>query len=263
VTTYTDHLRAVLADPQDDGPRLILADWLTDHGEPERGEFIRVQCELARLLEEQKKCSGTLRAVGMGVHIDPLSRRADELLAEHWIDWAPLPLLTLSGYTNENHDGTDDWEYRRGFVAEVTLTAEAWLGGRCLNCAASGWLPSDGAPTTRCPICTDGRLPGHADALVAATPLEVVRLTTMPQEVTAPLISPGIGADWSEIVLASLSQRWPAIRFELPPGGYPMPEGVTPEMMMADSGEPPFPYERDARGRFVRRIPLEERMPRR
>jgi len=30
-------------------PRLILSDWLDEHGDPDRTEFIRVQCELARL----------------------------------------------------------------------------------------------------------------------------------------------------------------------------------------------------------------------
>jgi uncharacterized protein (TIGR02996 family) len=28
----------------DDTPRLIYADWLEDHGQPELAEFIRVQC---------------------------------------------------------------------------------------------------------------------------------------------------------------------------------------------------------------------------
>jgi uncharacterized protein (TIGR02996 family) len=34
--------------PDDDVPRLIYADWLEDNGEPERAEFIRFQCALAR-----------------------------------------------------------------------------------------------------------------------------------------------------------------------------------------------------------------------
>ena len=41
-------LRAVLADPADDAPRLIYADWLDEQGDP-RGEFVRVQCRLAQL----------------------------------------------------------------------------------------------------------------------------------------------------------------------------------------------------------------------
>jgi uncharacterized protein (TIGR02996 family) len=40
-------LRAIWERPHDDLPRLIYADWLDEHGEPERAEFIRVQCEVA------------------------------------------------------------------------------------------------------------------------------------------------------------------------------------------------------------------------
>jgi uncharacterized protein (TIGR02996 family) len=35
--------------PDDDAPRLIYADWLDEHGDPQQGEFIRVECEMARL----------------------------------------------------------------------------------------------------------------------------------------------------------------------------------------------------------------------
>src|SRR5262245_37254953 len=42
-------LAAILADPEDDLPRLAYADWLDEHGNPERAEFIRVECELARM----------------------------------------------------------------------------------------------------------------------------------------------------------------------------------------------------------------------
>jgi uncharacterized protein (TIGR02996 family) len=37
-------LRDAKANPDDIAPRLILADWLDDHGEPERAEFVRLQC---------------------------------------------------------------------------------------------------------------------------------------------------------------------------------------------------------------------------
>ena len=42
-------LAAICANPADDTPRLVYADWLDEHGQPERAEFVRVQCELARL----------------------------------------------------------------------------------------------------------------------------------------------------------------------------------------------------------------------
>jgi uncharacterized protein (TIGR02996 family) len=39
-------LADVLARPQDDGPRLVLADWLAEQGDP-RGELISLQIALA------------------------------------------------------------------------------------------------------------------------------------------------------------------------------------------------------------------------
>src|SRR5262249_46077694 len=41
-------LADIAEDPEDDVPRLIFADWLSDHGDP-RGDFIRTQCEASRL----------------------------------------------------------------------------------------------------------------------------------------------------------------------------------------------------------------------
>src|SRR5437764_14875679 len=40
-------LRAILAHPDDDLPRLIYADYLDERGDP-RGEFVRLQCDEAR-----------------------------------------------------------------------------------------------------------------------------------------------------------------------------------------------------------------------
>ncbi len=41
-------LAAIREAPADDAPRLIYADWLSENGEENYGEFIRVQCALAR-----------------------------------------------------------------------------------------------------------------------------------------------------------------------------------------------------------------------
>jgi uncharacterized protein (TIGR02996 family) len=38
-------LAAILAHPDEDTPRLMYADWLDEHGQPERAEFIRIQCD--------------------------------------------------------------------------------------------------------------------------------------------------------------------------------------------------------------------------
>lgn len=41
-------LTAIRAQPSDDTARLVYADWLQEHGQDDRAEFIRVQCEIAR-----------------------------------------------------------------------------------------------------------------------------------------------------------------------------------------------------------------------
>jgi uncharacterized protein (TIGR02996 family) len=95
------HDEAFLADivenAADDAPRLVYADWLDDHGEPGRAEFIRVQCERNRL-------------PGSDDHQRYLMRREDDLLACHEDAWrAELP--RLEGVT---------WEhFTRGFVEAV------------------------------------------------------------------------------------------------------------------------------------------------
>jgi uncharacterized protein (TIGR02996 family) len=48
-------LAAIWEHPHEDTPRLVFADWLQEHGQPERAEFIRVQCELARLDENDAR----------------------------------------------------------------------------------------------------------------------------------------------------------------------------------------------------------------
>ncbi|MCI0701844.1 MAG: TIGR02996 domain-containing protein, partial [Planctomycetia bacterium] len=42
-------LRAIAGNPGDDTPRLVFADWLDEHKQPARAEFIRLQIELARM----------------------------------------------------------------------------------------------------------------------------------------------------------------------------------------------------------------------
>jgi uncharacterized protein (TIGR02996 family) len=64
----------IIASPEDDVPRLIYADWLTEHGSA-WGEFIRVQCALARIDEDDPRW-------------DALCERARELEIVGW--WEPL-----------------------------------------------------------------------------------------------------------------------------------------------------------------------------
>ncbi len=64
-----DFLRA-MQDEDDDTTRLVFADWLDEHGQPDRAEFIRVQCELARWVPDRNRRT-------------QLQQRQQELLAPH------------------------------------------------------------------------------------------------------------------------------------------------------------------------------------
>lgn len=76
---------AVLAEPEDDGPRLVLADWLTDRGDP-RGEFIQIQCTLKRSLVGTAGRATPLRYLDASA--EELADREKELLSRHGADWA-------------------------------------------------------------------------------------------------------------------------------------------------------------------------------
>ncbi|MFT3841918.1 MAG: TIGR02996 domain-containing protein [Myxococcaceae bacterium] len=111
-------LAKIFARLDDDAPRLVLADWLTEQGDP-RGEFIQLQCALGR---------GTF---GVGAkHIErrgvklPFaeSRRHEEaekaLLKKFEKKW----LEPVRRYVQE-------WGFRRGFLEKVVCDVEGFVGG--------------------------------------------------------------------------------------------------------------------------------------
>src|SRR5262249_17672416 len=63
-------LHEILSSPDEDLPRLVYADWLEEHGDADRAEFIRVQCALARLPAYDPDAA-------------ELEQRAQELLLAH------------------------------------------------------------------------------------------------------------------------------------------------------------------------------------
>jgi uncharacterized protein (TIGR02996 family) len=99
-------LQDILDHPEDDGPRLIYADWLLDHGGDAgaaRGELIQLQCALARQ--------------GPGACPPSLQERERRLLDANQREW---------GSTFQRL-GCRGLEYRRGFVEGVGMPASAFL----------------------------------------------------------------------------------------------------------------------------------------
>lgn len=96
---FLTRIREVL---DDDGPRLIYADWLDEQGDP-LGDFIRVQVALARMPVADRRRPGLQR-----VESDLLDR-----YGEWWA--APFDGLATGPV------------FRRGFVDEVKVTARQFL----------------------------------------------------------------------------------------------------------------------------------------
>jgi uncharacterized protein (TIGR02996 family) len=70
-------LAEICANPDDDTPRLVYADWLEDHGDPDRAELIRAQVELARAPAPRSR---TRRR--------QLEQRVKALWKQHGKEWA-------------------------------------------------------------------------------------------------------------------------------------------------------------------------------
>jgi uncharacterized protein (TIGR02996 family) len=97
-------LRAVLAAPDDDAPRLVYADWCEEHGDADRAAFIRAQVELARNRRHPDR--------------DRLFQTERTLWRRHrtaWTAWLP-------GWAREP-------EFRRGFLERIRCDAEDYLAG--------------------------------------------------------------------------------------------------------------------------------------
>lgn len=183
-------LKAIIAEPAEDVHRLVYADWLGEHEEPERAEFIRVQVEIARMDEagegeidpdEGHTCWLTPCPVCALVDkYQALRLRERELLNAHIGRWtkdfpAAIALSVIS---------TDCW--RRGFVVEIICTLADWCGTECQRCEGEGCPYCGGEDRdyhTMCDTCPDchgtGRVDVHGPALVQKTPLEHVALADL------------------------------------------------------------------------------------
>lgn len=195
-------LMAVLASPADDLPRLVYADWLDEKGsgyDHVIAEFIRVQCELARL----------------GVTGDPIGDKRAAVRATGFRERALWQEYGSSGYVIRPPDMIPfrkllyvDWrtnqstavsqaEYRRGFVAEIRLPMASLMGSECERCNGSGrvryYHPVEIEGVDDCPACVGepfpGRVGGAMRGIFRTHPVTAVRLTDKsPEEV---------GAGWS------------------------------------------------------------------
>jgi uncharacterized protein (TIGR02996 family) len=148
-------LDGVLAQPEEDGPRLVLADWLAERGDP-RGEFIALQCASA------------------GYRLDKAGHeRMLALQDQFWRPWsAPARWVARRWYfvcgfihsvTCLRPPGRAEWEglHRLEPVQDVQLR----LAGPA-DCSELSWLPQ---PTTRT-LALDGPVGDVGVVALAGSP---------------------------------------------------------------------------------------------
>ena len=172
-------IRAVLASPDDDTPRLVFADWLDDHGEARLAAFIRDQIECARHANRH------------------------ELDTYHtFLQWKDAAFagecaLDVWGVAAEFLFPLASWN--RGFLESLAWTYEAWKDYATAVLALH--------PVRRVRLTTPvGDLHAHREfgrilARVAGLAVSVPDDTSGGRDTTA----------------AILAVRWPGIAFELPP----------------------------------------------
>jgi uncharacterized protein (TIGR02996 family) len=148
-------LRAVIANPDSDLERLIFADWLEEHGDAARAEFIRVQCEYARLVALPGSCGGPcaydpdISSAQCSCRRCALRRRDWELYGQVDTGLGRRLLNELPPPVNEQGwAGALRHCFHRGFIETITCTWSNWCR--------------------------------HATAIKAVTPLRKVKLTTWP-----------------------------------------------------------------------------------
>lgn len=161
MTEHESFLQAIIANPADDAPRLIYADWLEEHGNSNRAEFIRIQCELAAmkprgcqhmkrighflnspvimsgtecgkcqwcLLTEREQAlyryqPGPLRYMQLCFDLSRLGSRAVDMT---FTESGPC-IAGLKFSESANMASSVECVFRRGFIAEVTLGCQDWL----------------------------------------------------------------------------------------------------------------------------------------
>ncbi len=139
---YFDHpafLKAIIAKPDEDTPRLAYADWCDECGQTERAEFIRVQIELARIPEPKEKMVGLVTGTDKDrrhycctqCHSLPKGQdcRFHHLFDRSRVLCQDLVSLMTKGTTWEEFNGLIDSnaDVHRGFIESGVCLSADWI----------------------------------------------------------------------------------------------------------------------------------------
>ena len=210
-------VRAIIAHPKDTRARLVFADYLSENGEDDRADFIRLQCEVAAAMDPKTWDRIPLFAPGDRAaanrewhtnrtakedHTDRLMRAERDVLHDlHRANRLDLPAVKyhpLTPYLHRNDDGhADDYtaSFDRGFARRVTATTHWWCGFRCppdLVLDGRCMVRRFNSEPTVCRRCGgSGLIPGHGVTLCRMHPVEeLVLCNDAPEDVSFFLQTP-------------------------------------------------------------------------
>lgn len=135
---WLSFLRAILTEPAEDHHRLVLADWLEEHGERERADCIRWQCRPDCRHTEWPLTGADGRPIAKIQPGPPVRRPLTPAAIRKLVANPPKkglgPMCRIPPWEYPTVRGT----VSRGFVSAVTCTAQDWLAHADALC----WHPS-------------------------------------------------------------------------------------------------------------------------
>lgn len=197
--------RTICEEPTADLPRLVAADWLDEHDEPEFAEFIRVQCELDRHGVENgtyKPCNEVLLD---GTSVVALIERESVIWRRQYVRTLLKvglrqymePRLTAYGREILTHPRRSNYStltsslqlnlvVRRGFISEVYFSQEGLMDQYCVSCGGIGLVSylspkTDEVEVTACFRCkASGQNKSLLMKLIEQCPITKVVPTDVP-----------------------------------------------------------------------------------
>lgn len=167
-----------------------------------RCEFIRVQCELARMEAWAATQFLVLPETPPGAHIEALRRRERELLEAHGYAWLARELpgnWIIDAQHPPSHVANRAVSFARGFIDRVVLSWADWLNHAPALLAAA---PRPAVALVDEPVC---RYTGTSES----NPEEVVVYLN---DRDGPNLTRGRGPGRASAITAALRSRWPDVR---------------------------------------------------
>ena len=213
MTTERDQfMQTIIEHPKEDMPRLVFADWLEEHGgEPERAEFIRLQVEMAGMVERktdwfrfdvETSCYECIKW-SKPCRYHKLKKQAEALLDSREKQWTRFGFYIPFSFQKE---------FVRGFVGKLSHVRYEWWHKEADDIRKR-------LPIEKVELCTNPDISLQFDQNPNWVKVSLLHPKTKKcevfQNVEAIRVRDTSCNHLQEIVKELLAHRWPGIEFDL------------------------------------------------